>query len=582
MLGAGGGLDQLNRLGFRLVALLSVALLPLGLIAILQTYRVIDEANQRTEAALIGETVEAASYQRELIQTAIGAAEVFAISIEQYLVDRATCDEPFTQFVDANPSYVFAGFIEADGTLACSSTGDPIDFTGYAVWEQFRQDQTLTVNVSQSGRASGLPVVVVNVPIFDGDEFRGGVPISISLQTLMDRSFGRDERSRPDDVITFNARGDVLTSARGIDTVSERLPVNRSLAALNTQGSASFTDTVDNGEDRFYTVVPLIGDAVFAMAVWPQRLSPGYSGSIPMPTLAFPILMWLASVAVAYFAVHRLVIRHVRHLRHQIRVFSSARRTLPDPVPADMPSELREVAEAFYAMTERILADEADLANSLHDKNVLLKEVHHRVKNNLQLITSMVNMQIRRCDSNEAKDVLHRLQDRVLGLSVIHRSLYHASSLSKVRADILVREIVNQLLMRTLGPDSGIRVTHSLDTTVLYPDQAVPLALMANEAITNSLKFLGRPSADTDPWIDVKLHRLQDGRVELVVQNSTGEPVAQTIAREGYGLGSQLMRAFTTQLGAELTSEELEDRFSLSLVFEIADFDQPEDRNGGA
>lgn len=579
MLGAGSGLDQLNRLGFRLVGLLSIALLPLGLIAILQTYRVIDEANQRTEAALIGKTVEAASFERELIQTAIGAAQAFSVAVPRILNETDSCSAPFKDFVEASNPFVFAGFIAENGVLRCSSADEEVNFAGYDVWERFRQEQTLTVHISQSGRASGLPVFVVNMPVFIDDEFVGGIPLSISLESLRDRAFGDTEGSRPDDVITFNAEGSVLTSVQGIETVDARLPEDRALAALASPDASSFMARTSSGEERFFTVVPLIDNTVHAIAIWPQHLSPGYVGVIPIPTLVFPILMWLASVGVAYFAVHRLVIRHVRHLRHQIRVFSSARRTLPESIPEDMPSELREVAEAFTAMTERILADEADLANSLHDKNVLLKEVHHRVKNNLQLITSMVNMQIRRSDSVEAKDVLHRLQDRVLGLSVIHRNLYHASSLSKVRADILVREIVNQLLMRSLGSDSGIRVTHSLDTTVLYPDQAVPLALMANEGITNALKFLGRPE-DGEAWIDVKLHRLQDGRVELVLQNSVGEAVSQRITRYGHGLGVQLMRAFTTQLGAEMTTEEQADRYIMSLVFEIADFEQPEDPDG--
>ncbi len=579
MLGVGSGFDLLDRLGFRLIALLSVALLPLGLIAILQTYRVLDESAQRTDAAMIGDTVEAASFERELIQTAIGAAEAFAVSMPQIGDSEESCSVPFANFVEGHAEYVFAGFIRPDGQLICSSNGrTDLNFSGYGPWERTVEDQSIRVSVSQRGRASGEAVVVVTVPVFEDGEFAGGIPLSISLRTLLQRSFPIVEGPAPIDVITFNADGDVLTSVVGFDTISERLPLNRALAALSSPEPIVFRDEAEDGTDRTYTVVPLIGETVFAMAVWPRDGGATVLDVIPLPTILFPVLMWLASLAVAYFAVHRLVIRHVRHLRHQIRVFSSARRILPEPVPADMPSELREVGEAFDTMTRRILADEADLANSLHDKNVLLKEVHHRVKNNLQLITSIVNMQIRQSRSNEATDMLKRLQDRVLGLSIIHRNLYHASSLSKVRADILVREMVNEILMRALGHHSGVRITHALDTTVLYPDQAVPLALMANETITNALKFLGRPETG-EAWVDVKMHRLPDGRVELVVQNSLGEPLAQTKSSEASGLGAQLMRAFTTQLGAELATEEMEDRYSMSLTFEIAEFEQPEDRN---
>ena len=81
-----------------------------------------------------------------------------------------------------------------------------------------------------------------------------------------------------------------------------------------------------------------------------------------------------------------------------------------------MPSELQALQDNFDRMADNIMQDEAAMENTVREKNVLIKEVHHRVKNNLQLISSIMNMQIRQAKQDETKSALSRLQDRVLSL----------------------------------------------------------------------------------------------------------------------------------------------------------------------
>ena len=84
----------------------------------------------------------------------------------------------------------------------------------------------------------------------------------------------------------------------------------------------------------------------------------------------------------------------------------------------------------FLSMAEGILQDEAELEDALREKSLLIREVHHRVKNNLQLIASIMNMQIRRSRNSETTSVVRRLQDRVLGLARVHRQMYEAQTLA--------------------------------------------------------------------------------------------------------------------------------------------------------
>jgi two-component sensor histidine kinase len=91
---------------------------------------------------------------------------------------------------------------------------------------------------------------------------------------------------------------------------------------------------------------------------------------------------------------------------------------------SSMPNELQSLAENFDRMTNIVVRDEVALEDSLREKIVLKKEAHHRVKNNLQLISSIMNMKIRLAKNEETRTVLSRLQGRVRKLETIHRDLY--------------------------------------------------------------------------------------------------------------------------------------------------------------
>ncbi|RVV98172.1 sensor histidine kinase [Mesobaculum littorinae] len=576
MVPGGLGFAKLDRLDVRLVLLLGVALLPVGLIAIAQTYRMIDEANARIEAGLLGETMDAALAERDLIAGTLSSAQNIASVIEPTLDTPDECSVLLSELVEENGRLSFAGVVRlSDGVVVCGSRGVDADVSGSAGYQAFAASPVRSVNAVGNPSISDESVVVIRQPIDLDDELYGYLALSVPHTALPIRP-EMFSHTAPRDIMTFNNEGQILTSDRGLDTAPDRLPANRSLSALQTENAAIFTDVDVSGVEQVYTVAPLLRDQVYVLAVWP----PARLGSAKLhasTAVAFPLLMWACSLAVAYFAVHSLVIRHIRSLRHRIRVFTSTRRLLSEPRLDDMPAELREVTEAFVYMTDRIIRDEADLENNLHEKDVLLKEVHHRVKNNLQLIASITNMQIRKSRNDETRFVLRRLQDRVMGLAAIHRSLYQATALSQVSADELLSEIANQLAVSGIPAGSNIGFSVELDPVTLYPDQAVPLALLLTESMTNALKYLGRPAGEGTngkPWIRVALTNQEDGTATMLVQNTIGDPVKTEVGNERSGLGSQLMAAFTMQLGAQTDTEQTDDLYSVRVNFTPSDFSE--------
>lgn len=565
------GFDGLNRLDVRLVLLLGLALLPIGIIAMVQTYRVIEDSDARLEAALLGETLEAAAVERQVILRTRGAAQTIARIIPTYDSDPRACSAILQRYASSIEDITFAAHVGENGIVKCGTAEIGTDETDSATYVQYRETGLPFVGATLVGTGQDNLINVVE-PVIDDSRPDGYVILSFPHDAIAINSSEKDNGPRPRDTITFNDRGDILSSQLGLDTAEERLPVNRALSVLGATGASTFQDVDRSGDTQLYTVAPLLPGSIYALSVWP--LSAGRTGGLTaMSAVLFPFLMWLISLAVAYFAVHRLVTRHIRALRQNIRAFSSTRRTLSNVHLDEAPLELREVIEAFVSMTHQIARDEAELENGLHEKDVLLKEVHHRVKNNLQLIASITNMQIRKAQSSETKFVLKRLQDRVLGLATIHRNLYQASVLSNVRADTLIEELTAQISRNSITPAAGIDFELDIAPVSLYPDQAVPLSLLVTEATTNAIKYVGRPAPDATPWVSVVLKAPDDaGQVRLVISNSIGVPVNSPPEGEVPGLGSQLINAFVMQLGAVSSVTETATQYEINVRFSPSDF----------
>ena len=315
------------------------------------------------------------------------------------------------------------------------------------------------------------------------------------------------------------------------------------------------------GPEQVYTVVPLVPDVAYAMAIWsPDQAGQGINSLRESPLL-FPLLMWITSLAVAFWAIHRLVIGPVVSLGAQMRRFGQDRSLPPEPPDEDAPRELREIDEAFRQMVGSIMQDEARMENAFRERGVLLREVHHRVKNNLQLISSIISMQVRRLPDPKVRTLLKRLQDRVLTLASIYRSLYTSPDMSDVNAAPVLRAILEQELR---AADGRVQATLDIEDMVLDSDKLVPLAFLASEAVSNAVSraasFEGRPS------LSVTFHR--DGDLaRLYIANSLAGPSEGDDPSRG--LGQHLMQAFAAQVGGPLEVEASERLYRLSISFPV-------------
>ncbi len=555
-------------LAFRVLLFLSLALLPIGLIAFIQTQQIADQSQRTAELSLIAVTEQAAATERSLLQEALGASRALTSVVKLVRDNPRQCSDFLKSYKEEVSKYRLVGFIDVNGKMDCSSTHQSFDLSESVVFKQAVARSVRTVTAVDQGRVSGAAVVVVTVPLFEDDEAIGFFFISISRDALETREMEDPTRS-PLSMITFNDMGEIVTSEQEQGFAELELPEAYPLKQLTGNTRQVFTARNAEGIDRVYAVIPMVEGTVFAMSVWPSDtalLETDFSSRL---SSLLPIIMWVASLVVAFWALNRLAIIHISKLGRQMRHFA-LNRTLPrKPLGEQVPVEIVAMEKSFLGMARSILQDEARLEDSLREKNMLLKEVHHRVKNNLQLISSIMNMQIRQAPTEANKRVLQRLQDRILSLATVHKSLYQDNEMSRVDAGTLLREIVARSLEVGMETNAGIDVIEDYDSILIGPDDAAPLSLLTSEAVTNALKYVPRGQAKNSK-IEVSLKLIEPERAQLRIVNTAGGAPPE----EGTGLGSRLILAFSRQLNGTLEVSEEDGMYLMSLDFPVPQSDK--------
>ncbi|MFW7266904.1 sensor histidine kinase [Gluconacetobacter sp. Hr-1-5] len=234
-----------------------------------------------------------------------------------------------------------------------------------------------------------------------------------------------------------------------------------------------------------------------------------------------------------------------------------------------MPIEIRQLARAFTQATRSLARDERRLARAAVRQELLLKEMHHRVKNNLQIVASLLNLQANRIRQAEAREEFAQARDRVRALATLHRYLYAEGELFSMNMEHFVTELCGQIMQAAGHAGSGqLALSVEAATLELEPDQAVPLALIITEIVSNAIKHAfadGRRGT-----ISVRLERVEPGQARLDIADD-GIGLAggyQQASEERSGIGMQLIRGFARQLGGSLKIIE-EDGTRYILLFPL-------------
>jgi PAS domain S-box-containing protein len=181
---------------------------------------------------------------------------------------------------------------------------------------------------------------------------------------------------------------------------------------------------------------------------------------------------------------------------------------------------------------------EATLRASLEEKTALLKEVHHRVKNNLQIVTSLLNLQARELQHPAARDALRETQSRIRSMALLHETLYREGSVARIDCAVYLGHLCAHLGQTFATEPNRIELVSRIDPLKLGLDEAIPCGLIVNELVSNAFKY-----AFPDG---------RGGRITVELHSAAGGMAILSVTDDGVGLPPGFERAARNSLGLEL------------------------------
>ena len=204
----------------------------------------------------------------------------------------------------------------------------------------------------------------------------------------------------------------------------------------------------------------------------------------------------------------------------------------------------------IFRLYQKLKNQNAVIEKALQEKEVLLKEIHHRVKNNLQIVMSLLNIQSRKVKDEKAVEALQEGRARVESMSLIHQTLYRKGDLTGVDLQDYLNRLCQSILDTYQLDKNRIRFESKIEPLVLDVDSVIPLGLIINELLTNSIKHAFPHQKEGIVYIDIQ--ESNEGLQLQVADNGIGIPVkAHKNSRGTFGL--EMINTFKRKLKADVT-----------------------------
>jgi len=502
-------------------------------------------ASGRRTATILGDV--AAARHGATIETLQQTLAGLARKPEILLAGNAPGCPPIVQALLALYPERYANFwvLDASGRLLCSAQPVP---PGHSVpqadYLQMVTAERKFVLTPFRRNAAGESVITGAVPLIVDGAVQGVVAGSLLLDHFVHEEGRGQERAAQR--IWLVDRGAVplpLTRAPPLD-----LPPSAVLQRLIRQpGAMTLEARAQGGAEFAYASTPLAPGLRLLVGLPTGEIRT--AANVVLLRRAFELAVFLlACLVVIVLGADLAIARPLRLLAARVRQWRPGAPFRSQPVPGE-PDEVRALEQAVSDAAQAISGRQEELRSALRQRDLLMAEIHHRVKNNLQIVASLLNLQAGRLRDPRARAEFVTARDRVQALATLHRHLYTNQTFEMIALRPFLEEL-GQQLFAALGerPGQRIALVVEADELEIVTDQAVSLALLVTETVTNAIKH-GFPDARSGT-VTVTVHAEGDDVTLTVRDDGLGMKLDEEEGSQGIGL--TLIRGFAQHLGGEI------------------------------
>ena len=537
-----------------IVLIAAVPLLMLSATIALQNYRLaLDVTSQtavRLREAAVARHVAAIGGAQQMMQALSQVAELSS-------GDLAACHERLASVLmlqTARYSNIAAG--DGSGTIVCSALAvsdrtalDRANAANSPLFAAARARGDLALGVIQRSQLTGLDIIPAVYPILRGQQTVGFVYAGLRIDWFRQTAAMPASEMRALWITDPTGRVVQVSGTNALGLPSPGLVTRLEHASVVADARSA------DGVPYAYASAQL-SDGYSLIAAYPARVGQAAATELLIRRLGQLGLLLLLGQAAVAVGTHLALVEPLTQLSRSVAEWRTGGVFQPN-LTSDPPAEIRDLAASFSEATDSLRQHAIRQVAAVEKQELLMKEIHHRVKNNLQIVASLLNLQAARIRQPEARAEFASARDRVRALATLHRHLYLQGEVHTIDMPAFLKELCGQIF-DAMGETAGKRISLRIEASPLQmnSDQAVPLSLIVTEAVSNAVKYafpMGRTGA-----VSVRLTGA-DGSADLVVEDDgVGIPAGRTETETGTrdGLGITLIRGFVRQLGGTLVVEE--------------------------
>jgi two-component sensor histidine kinase len=523
----------------RLLVFVTVALLPIAIVSIFQGIERAEADGENVHDRLVQSAQSLAADQDNLLSSAEQIARAVS-NVSAVRAIRPDCDTVLKEALVGITYFGNLARVDRNGLVVCSAlpAARGLSVASLPIFHTARQSYGFVVS-------SALPTAVLQNSVIagmltlrsPGGQFNGTLTIALNTDWL--DSLMRSHAPTKDTVVfTFDKDRHVLSSS------------NRAVAQALVGSLVPGRDlgTLKDGKDSrgvgwTFTQTKLHAGSIFVAYGAKQSKLFGTTYVSVAADFLMPVFMIVLAWTAIWFATERQVTRWIAHLRRISAAYRGGHYSVR-PRLSGAPREFVSLGDGLSEMAASIQDRDRRLRDAVEQKSVLIREVHHRVKNNLQVVMSLLNLQAGQVRDPSAREALMQAQMRIGALALVHRILHEIEFQAMVDLKRVIHDLAHQISEGMQSNNASVRLEEEIISHSVSGDLAVPIALFVAEVLTNAFKHAFAPGQNG--VITISLKKEGQDRLNLsICDNGVGFDSTTDVG----GLGSRLIDSLAQQLG---------------------------------